>query len=66
MKHIILLFMVISIKFTTACGANTASSTNKEQEQFIYEASEIYSVDGSKRISSFTIGDYGELAIYNY
>ena len=66
MKRIILFLMIISIIFTTACGANTATSTNKEQEQFTYEAKEIYSTDGGKGISSVAMGGNGELAVYNY
>ncbi len=66
MKRLTLFFMVISIIFTTACGANPATSTDKEQEQFIYEAKEIYSANGGKGISSVAMGSNGELAVYNY
>ena len=66
MKRIILFLMVISLIFTTSCGANTATVNNKEQEQFTYEANEIYSVSGSKGITSIAMGSNGELALYNY
>ena len=66
MKRVILFFIVISLIFTTACGINTAKGTDKEQEQFTYEAKEIYSDNGSKGISSIAMGSNGELAIYNY
>ncbi|HCJ56484.1 MAG TPA: hypothetical protein DHV55_03185, partial [Clostridiaceae bacterium] len=66
MKRIILFLMTISIIFITACGANTAIDTDKEQEQFIYEAKEIYSANGGKGISSVAMENNGDLAVYNY
>ncbi|SHI74490.1 extracellular solute-binding protein [Lutispora thermophila] len=66
MKRTILFFMVISIIFTTSCGANTATVNNIEQEQFTYETNEIYSASGSKGVSSVAMGKNGELAVYNY
>ena len=66
MKQIILFILLISLIFTAACGTNPAKGTDKEQEQFAYEAKEIYSVNGGKGISSIAMRNNGDLAVYNY
>jgi len=65
-KRIILSFIIISLIFTISYGTTPATGTNKEKEQFTYEVNEIYSATGSKGISSITMGNNGELALYNY
>lgn len=66
MKRVILFLIIISIIFTTSCGVKPTTGTNKEQEQFTYEAKEFYSTNGSKGISSIAMGKNGELAAYNF
>jgi len=58
--------MAISLIFATGCGANPTTSIGNEQNQFNYEAKEIYSADGSRGISSIAMGRNGELAVFKY